>query len=52
MDVMPCDYGLLPNGVSRRSFSAKENERIEKASIKECTCGYKDICEDLEKRVG
>ena len=39
-DILPCDFGLLPPNVRRRSFSAKEDERIDAASIKECTCGY------------
>ena len=40
-DVPGCDYGLLQNGVrGRRSFSARENERIEQGKVKECTCGY------------
>ena len=35
-----CRYGLLPAGVrGRRSFSAKENERLEREVTKECACG-------------
>lgn len=42
-DVLPCNFGLLPPGVSRRSYSAKEDVRLEAASIKECICGYNDV---------
>jgi len=36
-----CTFGLLPAGVHRQSFSNKENERLKRASIKECTCGFR-----------
>ncbi|MCH7553387.1 MAG: hypothetical protein IIC82_05280 [Chloroflexi bacterium] len=50
-----CRYGLLPRGIHRQSFSPKENARLEKASIKECTCGFRDAlaltpAEALEKK--
>ncbi len=48
-DVLPCNFGLLPPGVSRRSFSAKEDVRLEAASIKECICGYNDTVAALER---
>ena len=48
IDIPGCVYGLLPPGVSRRSFSTKEDERIEKASIKDCVCGYNTAVDTLK----
>ena len=47
--VLGCTFGLLPAGVHRQSFSTKENERLKRASIKECTCGFRAAIEEEEK---
>ncbi len=41
-----CRYGLLPSGVGRHSYSAHEDERMEAAAIKECTCGFRAAIEE------
>ena len=48
-DVLPCTFGLLPPGVSRRDYSTKEDVRLAVAAIKECTCGYNDTVAALER---
>ncbi len=41
-----CRYGLLPPGVRRHSCSLHEDERMEAAAIKECTCGLRAAIEE------
>ena len=47
-----CRYGLLPQGIHRQSFSAKEDGRMERAAIKECSCGLLAAYVDAEAAKG
>ena len=44
-----CTLGLLPAWIHRQSFSDKENERLKRASIKECTCGFRASIEEEDR---